>query len=184
MPIRTPAVLTHMALLFIKCLTTLLLIFLVREAVVHLTKLWIHFGQILEPQLLVESRVPIQTRRHLYVLLMAGLFLHAMVHLLVLLKAGHVGEVLLANTAVIRESLAVNLHVALQVCKLTKGLSAIRATVTSHLGVSLEFQMVSEGFQAKTTVKQVSRMSLFMVEKRSSVPVGAATLIAPTKGRE
>lgn len=99
-------------LLFIKCVTTLLLIFLVREAFVHLAKLWIHFG---ETQLLVKSRVPIQTLRHLKVVLMTGLFLHAMLNLLVLLKAGQVGEVLLANTAVIRESLAVNLHVALQV---------------------------------------------------------------------
>lgn len=105
-------------------------------------------------------------------------------NLLVLLKAGHVGEVLLANTAVIRESLAVNLHVALQVSKLTKGLSAIRTAVTSHLRVALEFQMVSEGFQAETTVEQISRMSLFMVEKRSSVSIGASALVTPTKENE
>lgn len=184
MPIGTPAVLTHMALLlFVKRLTTLLLILLVRETLVHLVKLWIHFGEVLEPQLLVKSRVPIQTLRHLNVLLMTGLFFHAMVNLLVLLKARHVGEILLANTAVIREPLAVNLHVALQVCKLTKGLSTIRATVTSHLGMSLEFQMVSESFQAETTVEQVRRMSLFMVEERASVSVRASTLITPTKGK-
>lgn len=170
-PIRTPAVLAHMALLFIKRLTTLLLIFLVREAFMHLAKLWLHFGEILELKLLVKSRVPIQTLRHLKVMLTMGLFLHAMVNLLVLLEAGHVGEVLLANAAVIWKSLAVNLHVALQVCKLAKGLSTIRAAVTGHLGVLLEFQMVSEGFQAETTVQQVSRMSLFMVEKRPSVSV-------------
>lgn len=44
--------------------------------------------------------------------------------------------------------------------------------------------MISEGFQAETTVEQVSRMSLFMVEKRSSVSVRASTLITPTKENE
>lgn len=134
--------------------------------------------------MLIKTRVPIQTLCHLNVLLMTGLFSHAMVNLLVLLKAGHVGEVLLANTTVIRKSLAVNLHVALQVCKLTKGLSTVRAAVTGHLGVALEFQMVGEGFQAETTVEQVSRMSLFVVKKRSSVSVGASTLITPTKEKK
>lgn len=102
-------------------------------------------------------------------------------NLLVLLEAGHVGKVLLANTAVIGKSLAVNLHVTLQVCKLTKGLSTIWTTVTGHLGVALELQMISESFQAETTVKQVSRMSLFMVQERSSMSVGASTLITPTR---
>lgn len=50
--------------------------------------------------------------------------------------------------------------------------------MTGHLGVALEFQGVGEGFEAETTIEEVNRMRLFMVEKRAGMSVGASTLIA------
>lgn len=71
---------------------------------------------------------------------------------------------------------------ALQVCHQTERLAALGATVTPHLGVYLEGERIRERLETQSTVVEVFRVCLFMVEKGTSMAVGAPTQITPTEG--
>lgn len=152
--IRTSAVLTHVTLLT----AVLTVVLCLGKALPYRTELRVHFRQL---HLLVRS--PSQALRPGGTRVMVRLILRGPVELLVLLETGHVGEVLLTHAAVVRQTLAVHLHVALQVRILTKRLPTVRATVARHLQVALELQGVGEGLETEATVQEVGRMSLFMV---------------------
>lgn len=102
---------------------------------------------------------------------------------MVLLVAAGVREALLADAADHRLLLGVNLHVVLQVCDQTEGLTALGATVASHLGVYLQREGVGKRLEAQGAVVEALGVRLLMVEERAGVSVGPPTQVTPATGK-
>lgn len=69
---------------------------------------------------------------------------------------------------------------ALQVCHQAEGLATLGTAVARHLGVYLQSERIGKCLKTQGTVVEVFGVSLFMVEERASVTVGASTQVTPT----
>lgn len=140
---------------------------------------WNLLVQPIHPHSLIYSSVPVEAVVYRFVHTLLVRALSPVVHVVMPLVAGSVGKALLANAADHSPVLGVHLHVALQVCNHTEGLTTVRAAVTPHLGVYLQSHGVRERLETQRAVEQVFRVGLFMVQEGASVAVGASTQVTP-----